>query len=63
MIIPKTRRIQNFLDRFCFDDNMTVFDETKTFRKIPKVAGYTIIWRYFLGWEAGFGASTIKQSR
>lgn len=48
MIIPKTRRIQNFLYHFCFDVNMTVFDETKTFRKIPKAAGYTIIWRYFL---------------
>ena len=47
MIIPKTRRIQNFLNRFCFDDNMTVLDETITFQKIPKVAGYTIIWRYF----------------
>ena len=43
MIIPKTRRIQNFLYRFCFDDNMTVLDETITFQKIPKVAGYTII--------------------
>ena len=48
MIIPKTRRIQNFLNRFCFDDNMTVFDETITFQKIPKVAERTIIWRYFL---------------
>ena len=47
MIIPKTRRIQNFLNRFCFDDNMTVLDETITFQKIPKVDGYTIIWRYF----------------
>ena len=63
MIIPKTRRILNFLAGFCFDDNMTVLDETKTFQKIPKVAGYTIIWRYFLRWEAAFGASTIKQSR
>ena len=63
MIIPKTRRIQNFLNRFCFDDNMTVLDETITFQKIPKVAGYTIIWRCFLRWEAAFGASTIKQSR
>ena len=63
MIIPKTRRIQNFLYRFCIDDNVTVLGETKTFQKIPKVAGHAIIWRYFLWWEAGFGASTIKQSR
>ena len=63
MIIPQTRRILNFLDRFCFDDNMTVFDETKTFRKIPKVATRTMMWRYFLWWRAGFGASTIEQSR
>ena len=63
MIIPKTRRIQNFLYRFCIDDNVTVLDETKTFQKIPKVAWHTIIWRYFLWWEAGFGDSTIKQSR
>lgn len=48
MIIPKTRRIQNFLRRFCFDGNMTVLNETKTFQKIPKVAGHAIIWRYFL---------------
>lgn len=48
MIIPQTRRIQNFLDRFCFDDNMTVFDETTTFQKIQKVAERTFIWRYFL---------------
>ena len=47
MIIPKTRRIQNFLNRFCFNDNMTVLDETITFQKIPKVAGHTIIWCYF----------------
>lgn len=48
MIIPKTRRIQNFLYRFCIDDNVTVLDETKTFQKMPKVAWHTIIWRYFL---------------
>ncbi len=48
MIIPKTRRIQNFLYRFCIDDNVTVLGETKTFQKIPKVAGHAIIWRYFL---------------
>ena len=48
MIIPKTRRIQNFLYRFYFDGNMTVLDETKTFQKIPKVAARTMIWRYFL---------------
>ena len=48
MIIPKTRRIQNFLYRFCIDDHVTVFGETKTFQKIPKVAGHAIIWRYFL---------------
>ena len=63
LIIPKTRRILNFFDRFWFNDNMTILDETTTFQKIPKVAERTMIWRYFLRWEAAFGASTIKQSR
>ena len=48
LIIPKTRRIQNFFCCFGFNDNMTILDETKTFQKIPKVAERTIIWRYFL---------------
>ena len=63
MIIPQTRRILNFWWCFWFNDYMTILDETTTFQKISKVAGRTIIWRYFLWWEAGFGASTIKQSR
>ena len=48
LIIPKTRRILNFFGFFCFNDNMTILDETTTFQKIPKVAERTIIWRYFL---------------
>ena len=48
MIIPQTRRILNFFGFFCFNDNMTILDETITFQKIPKVAERTIIWRYFL---------------
>ena len=63
LIIPQTRRIPNICGCFWFDDNMTILDETTTFLKVPKVAGHTIIWRYFLRWEAGFSASTIKQSR
>ena len=63
LIIPQTRRIPNFLSFFWLNDYMTILDETTTFQKIPKVDGYTIIWRYFLRWEAAFGASTIKQSR
>ena len=63
LIIPKTRRILNFWGYFWFNDNMTILNETTTFQKIPEVAGRTIIWRYFLWWEDGFGASTTKQSR
>lgn len=39
MIIPKTRRIQNFLYRFCIDDNVTVWMKPKLFRKYQKLLG------------------------